>query len=192
MLYKGHEVPDVTSLPSDVPIWQTVQVPHHYLVHQWPIKSAVASPDGKYIAVAGRRGLAHYSVTSGRWRTFGDLQAEREFAVRGGMCWHHHVLIAAVEADGRYEVRMYSREKSLENANTQYTEQLSAPAISTTVSGADSLLVYTYDNTLLHYVIITSATTSKLVQVGQIGFHGIIRAPPRVRSISWILSLIHI
>lgn len=187
MLYKGHEVPDVTSLPSDVPIWQTVQVPHHYLVHQWPIKSAVASPDGKYIAVAGRRGLAHYSVTSGRWRTFEDLQAEREFAVRGGMCWHHHVLIAAVEADGRYEVRMYSREKSLEYANTQHTEQLSAPAISTTVSGADSLLVYTYDNTLLHYVIITSATTSKLVQVGQIGFHGIIRAPPRVRSISWIL-----
>lgn len=187
MIYKGHEVADVTSLPSDMPMWQTVQVPHHYLVHQWPIKAAVASPDGKYIAVAGRRGLAHYSITSGRWRTFDDPQAEQEFAVRGGMCWYGHVLIAAVETNGRYEVRLYSREKALDYANIQHIEQLSAPAISTTVSGSDSLLVYTYDNTLLHYIIITDVSTSKLVQVGQIGFHGIIRAPPRVRSISWIL-----
>lgn len=187
MIYKGHEVADVTSLPSDMPIWQTVQVPHHYLVLQWPIKAAVASPDGKYIAVAGRRGLAHYSVTSGRWRSFDDPQAEQEFAVRGGFCWHNHVLIAAVEASGRYEIRLYSREKSLDFANIQHTEQLPAPAISTAVSGADSLIVYTYDNTLLHYIIITNASTSRLVQVGQIGFHGIIRAPPRVRSISWIL-----
>lgn len=187
MIYKGHEVADVTSLPSDMPMWQTAQVPHHYLVHQWPIKAAVASPDGKYVAVAGRRGLAHYSVASGRWRTFDDPQAEQEFAVRGGMCWHNHVLIAAIEANGRYEVRLYSREKALDYANIQHVEQLSAPAISTMVSGTDSLLVYTYDNILLHYIIITEASTSKLVQVGQIGFHGIIRAPPRVRSISWIL-----
>ncbi|CAK4031574.1 related to DUF1339 domain [Lecanosticta acicola] len=187
MLYRGHEVPDVTSLPSDVPLWQTVQVPSSYLVHQWPLKAAVISPDGKYVAVAGRRGLAHYSVTSGRWKTFDDPQAEHEFSVRGGMCWYQHILIAAVEADNRYEVRLFSREKSLDYSNIQHVEQLTAPAITTAVSGADSLLVYTYDNTLLHYVIVMTGVSAKLVQVGQIGFHGIIRAPPRVRAISWIL-----
>jgi hypothetical protein len=187
MIYKGHDVADVTSLSSDTPIWQTIQVPPHYLVHQWPIKAAVVSPDGKYIAVAGRRGLAHYSVASGRWRTFDDTQVEQEFAVRGGMCWHHHVLSASVEASNRYEIRLYSREKSLDFNNIQHTEQLSAPAISTTMSGTDSLLVYTYENTLLHYIVVMTASACKLVQVGQIGFHGIIRAPPRVRSISWIL-----
>lgn len=187
MLYKGHDVPDVTSLPSDMPLWQTVQIPHHYLAQQWPIKSAVVSPDGHYIAVAGRRGLAHYSVASGRWRTFDDPQAEQEFTVRGGMCWHHHILIASVEANGRYEVRLYSREKALDFAHIQHSETLSHPAISTTVSGADSLLVYTYGNTLLHYVVVMGGSSPKLVQVGQIGFHGIIRAPPRVRTISWIL-----
>ncbi|KJX94776.1 DUF1339 domain protein [Zymoseptoria brevis] len=187
MVYKGHDVADVTSLPSDMPMWQTVQIPAHYLVHQWPIKAAVVSPDGKYIAVAGRRGLAHYSVSSGRWRTFDDTQLEQEFAVRGGMCWHHHVLIASVEASNRYEIRLYSREKSLDFNNIQHTEKLPAPAISTTMSGTDSLLVYTYDNTLLHYIVVMTASASKLVQVGQIGFHGIIRAPLRVRSISWIL-----
>jgi hypothetical protein len=54
-------------------------------------------------------------------------------------------------------------------------------------SGEDSLLVYTYENVLLHYIFVSSSKTVKLAQVGQIAFHGIIRAPPRVRAISWIL-----
>ena len=64
---------------------------------------------------------------------------------------------------------------------------LAAPAIFVSLSGTDSLLVYTYDNTLLHFIIVPTASSIRLVQVGQIGFHGIIRAPPRVRAISWIL-----
>ncbi|KAK4634810.1 Guanine nucleotide exchange factor subunit RIC1 [Fulvia fulva] len=187
MLYKGHEVADTTSLPLESSLWQSVQIPNHYLMSQWPIKLAVLSPDGKYVAVAGRRGLAHYSVASGRWRTFEDPQAEQEFAVRGGMCWYQHILIAAVEVGNRHELRVYSRDKALEYPQVQHVEALSAPAISTTVSGADSLLVYTYENTLLHYVIVIGSSSARLVQVGQIGFHGIIRAPPRVRAISWIL-----
>ena len=54
-------------------------------------------------------------------------------------------------------------------------------------SGEDSLLVYTYENVLLHYIFVSSNKTVRLAQVGQIAFHGIIRAPPRVRAISWIL-----
>lgn len=185
ILYKGHDVADLTALPSDVSLWQTIQVPNVYLASQWPIKLAVVSSDGKYVAVAGRRGLAHYSVASGRWKTFDDPVAEDDFAVRGGMCWHQHFAIAAVEAGKRYQVRVYSREKALERI--LHTEQLAAPAVLMTMSGSDSLLVYTYDNTLLHYIITTSGSSIKLVQVGQIGFHGVIRAPPRVRAISWVL-----
>jgi len=185
LMYKGHEVPDLTALPSDAMLWQMVQLPNHYLASQWPIKSAVISADGKYVAVAGRRGLAHYSVTSGRWKTFDDPASEDSFAVRGGMCWHQHYLVAAVESENRHQVRIYSREKALERI--VHSEELTAPAILLTVSGSDSLLVYTYDNTLLHYIISARDSSVKLVQVGQIGFHGIIRAPPRVRAISWML-----
>jgi len=184
-LYKGHEVTDLTALGSDMSLWQTVQIPRAYLVNQWPIKIAVISSDGRYVAVAGRRGLAHYSVSSGRWRTFEDSQAQDEFSVRGGMCWHHHLLVVSVECGDRHQIRIYSRDKSLER--TVCSQELTAPAVLMTTSGADSLLVYTYDNTLLHYIVETSGTTAKLVQVGRIGFHGIIRAPPRVRAISWIL-----
>lgn len=187
MFYKGHDVDDLTSLPSDMSLWQTVQVPSSYLLHQWPIKAAVTSADGKYIAVAGRRGLAHYSIASGRWKTFDDPVVEHEFAVRGGMCWYQHFLVACVEAGNRHQIRIYSRDKSLDQPSMQQTEDLPAPAIHCSVSGTDSLLVYTYDNTLLHYIVVPTSTSIRLVQVGQIGFHGIIRAPPRVRAISWIL-----
>jgi hypothetical protein len=187
IMYSGHDVADLTALPSDTNLWQSVQIPAVYLVNQWPIKSAVESPDGKYVAVAGRRGLAHYSTASGRWKTFDDPANESEFSVRGGMCWYQHVLIASVEAGGKYQVRMFSRDKALGLSQVLHTEELSAPAISTTISGSDSLLVYTYDNVLLHYIIAPTASSFRLVQVGQIGFHGIIRAPPRVRAISWLL-----
>lgn len=187
MLYKGREVDDLTALPSDTSLWQSIQVPALYLSQNWPVKIAVVSPDAKYIAVAGKRGLAHYSTLSGRWRMFDDPEAGSEFAVRGGMCWYHNFLIVCVEASNRYQIRIYSREKSLSYSNIQFSEDLTAPAIFTTVSGTDSLLIYTYDNTLLHYILLPTSTSLKLVQVGQIGFHGIIRAPPRVRAISWIL-----
>ena len=55
------------------------------------------------------------------------------------------------------------------------------------VTGQDSLLVYTYQNILYHFVINASSSNMTLVQVGQIAFNGIIRAPARVRAVSWIL-----
>jgi hypothetical protein len=49
------------------------------------------------------------------------------------------------------------------------------------------LLVYTNDNVLYHYIVQSLETSVRLVQVGQITFYGIIRAPARVRAISWIV-----
>ncbi|KAJ9627707.1 WD40 repeat protein [Taxawa tesnikishii (nom. ined.)] len=83
MLYRGFDLPDVTAVPGEHSLWQTVQLPLSYLANQWPVRSTVISADGRYVAVAGRRGLAHYSVGSGRWKTFDDYRAENEFTVRG-------------------------------------------------------------------------------------------------------------
>jgi hypothetical protein len=68
-----------------------------------------------------------------------------------------------------------------------HVQQLPSPIVLIAPSGEDSLLVYTYDNILYHYIISVSNASVKLVQVGQIALHGIIRAPPRVRALSWIL-----
>lgn len=105
MIYQGHNTSDLTSITTDMSLWLRVQYPIQYLLEQWPIRSAAISSDGRYVAIAGQRGLAHYSTTSGRWKTFEDPSQQDEFFVRGGLCWYHHLLIAAVESSTSHEVR---------------------------------------------------------------------------------------
>ncbi|KAG0155460.1 hypothetical protein PDIDSM_1037 [Penicillium digitatum] len=187
ILYRGHDLPDLMTISGKDSLWHHAQYPPAYLHSQWPIRSCVVSQDGRYVAIAGRRGLAHYSVNSGRWKVFEDSKAENSFAVRGGMCWYGHILIAAVESDGSYEIRLYSREAFLGNNSIMFIEYLPSPVVFVGPSGEDSLLVYTYDNILYHYIINSTQPQITLVPVGQIAFNGIVRAPPRVRSISWVL-----
>ena len=185
-IYRGHELPDLSSISNEASLWHRAQFPAAYLHNQWPIKSCVVSQDGRYVAVAGRRGLAHYSLQSGRWKTFSDLSVESSFAVRGGMCWFHHILAAASESAEGYELRLYSRELDL-GRHPLHAESFTMPIVFVGPSGEDSLLVYTYENVLYHYVINISEQRAHLVQVGQIAFHGVVRAPSRVRSVSWVV-----
>ena len=108
MIYRGYDLPLLTTISGDTSLWHHVQIPSAYLTVQQPIRCVVSSEDGRYIAIAGRRGLAHYSIGSGRWKTFEDAMAENAFVVRGGMCWYQHILIAAVETDEYHEVDLRS------------------------------------------------------------------------------------
>ncbi|MCJ1400729.1 hypothetical protein MMC11_003937 [Xylographa trunciseda] len=186
MVYRGHDLIDLVSVSADSSLWHQAQIPAAYLLDQHPIRSAVISPDGRYIAVAGRRGLAHYSINSGRWKTFDDPDVENSFVVRGGMCWYQHILIVAVEFGEHHELRLYSREHGL-NESLVFVERLTTPIVVITPTGENSLLVYTSDNNLYHYIISASSTGIQLVQVGQIGLHGIVRAPARVRAVTWYI-----
>ena len=111
MLFRGNDLPDIVPISADVSLWHQVQIPASYLMYQRPIRCTVISADGRYIAIAGRRGLAHYSFRSGRWKTFDGAHSENEFVVRGGMCWYQHILIAAVETNEDYEVCVLDRKK---------------------------------------------------------------------------------
>ncbi|KPM34397.1 hypothetical protein AK830_g12173 [Neonectria ditissima] len=187
MVYRGYDVPDLTSISAEPFLWHTAKIPAAYLLNQWPIRQTVISPDGRYVAVAGRHGLAHYSVNSGRWKTFANEGMENEFQVRGGMCWHQHILVAAVESNRSYELRLFSRETALDSSQALHTQKIPAPVVLVTTSGEDSLLVYTYENLLYHFIFTPYGGSVRLVQVGQIAFHGIVRSPARVRGLSWIL-----
>ncbi|KAI9814375.1 MAG: hypothetical protein M1827_003230 [Pycnora praestabilis] len=170
LVYRGYDLPDLTTISAELSLWHHVEIPLSYLVDQWPVRCAVSSPDG-----------------SGRWKTFMEPVMQNEFAVRGGMCWYQHILIAAVESGDCYELRLYSRELVLDDSLILHIESLVAPVVLMTLSGEDSLLVYTHENILYHYIITAAAETVRLVQVGQITFNGIVRAPPRVRALSWII-----
>ncbi|KAG6016807.1 hypothetical protein E4U43_003051 [Claviceps pusilla] len=187
MVYRGYDLPDMTSISAEPFLWHTSRIPPMYLLNQWPIRQTVISSDGRYVAVAGRRGLAHYSVNSGRWKTFASEEMENEFQVRGGMCWYQHILIAAIESNRSYELRLFSRETALDISQVLFRQHIAAPVVLVTTSGEDSLLVYTYENILYHFIFSPESDSVRLVQVGQIAFHGIVRSPARVRGLSWIL-----
>jgi RAB6A-GEF complex partner protein 1 len=178
------------------------KIPQRYLATNWPIRYSSLSSDGRLIAIAGRRGLIHYSATSGRWKLFTDEVQEQAFSVKGGLLWFHHVLIAAVELSGAYQVcfppsplplaidplqiRLYSRDMELANQNVLHREVTTSPVVILSLVD-NSLLVYTADNTLIHYLIVPTTDAIKLHMCGSITFGGIIAAPNAVRLLSWMI-----
>lgn len=186
LVYRGADQPDMSVINPESDVWQRIKVPQSYLSTNWPIRYSAISTDGRFIAIAGRRGLVHYSSTSGRWKMFADEIQEQAFAVRGGILWFHHVLIAAVELSKTYQIRLYSRDLELSNQNVLYREVLSSPVVIMSLVD-NSLLVYTADNTLHHYLIIPTQDTIKLHLCGSISFEGVIAAPSAVRVLSWMI-----
>lgn len=53
----------------------------------------------------------------------------------------------------------------------------------------NSLLVYTADNTLYHFLIVPTRDSIKLHLCGSISFDGIVEVPSRVRALSWLIPM---
>ncbi|KAI0257303.1 RIC1-domain-containing protein [Lactifluus subvellereus] len=186
LVYRGADQPDMSVINPESDVWQHIKIPQKYLATNWPIRYSAISADGRLIAIAGRRGITHYSSTSGRWKSFADELQEKAFTVRGGLLWFHHVLVAAVEVGRSWQLRLYSRDLELSNQNVLYRESLTSPAVILSLVD-NSLLVYTTDNTLLHYLIVPTADTIKLHLAGSISFEGVIANPNAVRVLSWMI-----
>ncbi|KAI0274897.1 RIC1-domain-containing protein [Gloeopeniophorella convolvens] len=186
LVYRGADQPDMSVINPESDVWQHIKIPQKYLAANWPIRYSAISADGRLIAIAGRRGLTHYSSTSGRWKSFTDELQENAFTVRGGLLWFHHVLIAAVEVGKSWQLRLYSRDLELSNQNVLHREALASPVVILSLVD-NSLLVYTVDNTLLHYLIVPTADTITLHLGGSISFDGVIASPKSVRVLSWMI-----
>lgn len=84
------------------------------------------------------------------------------------------------------QIRLYSRDAELANKNVLHREILTSPIIVLSLVD-NSLLVYTADNNLHHYLIIPTPETIKTHFCGTINFDGIIASPSSVRTLSWML-----
>ncbi|CAG8513882.1 710_t:CDS:10 [Ambispora leptoticha] len=201
LLYRGGDQEDLSAINPDAIVWQHISIPNMYITDNWPIKYASISSDGRYIAISGRRGLAHYNVSSDRWKLFGNQQQEQEFAVRGGLLWFKHILVVACDNLRTHtnEIRMYSRETKLDNI--YMIQNVQVPSNILYLSLLDNaLLAYCGDNMIYHYLL-TSASSETTGGAGgnsiglklcqQISFTGVIHAPARVRSISWFQPKSH-
>lgn len=188
LVYRGSDQPDMSIINPESDVWHHIQIPHAYLAANWPIRYASISSDGRLIAVAGRRGLSHFSSLSGRWKQFSQPAEEQSFSVQGGLQWYQHVLIAAchVTATDEHQIRLYSRDASLDHASILYTEQLPSAVVLTSLFD-NSLLVYTADNTLHHFLIAILEQEIRLTLCGSITFEGVVGEPARVRGMSWLV-----
>lgn len=67
--------------------------------------------------MAGRTGLAHYSLSSRKWKLFGNETQERDFIVTGGLLWHCGFMIASSYSllEDKDEIRIYPRDTRLDN-----------------------------------------------------------------------------
>lgn len=186
LVYRGADQPDMSVINPESDVWQHIKIPQPYLASNWPIRYSALSNDGRLVAVAGRRGLVHYSATSGRWKAFANFDQEQSFAVKGGLLWFHHVLIAAIEMAKSYQIRLYSRDLELSDQNALYCEAIASPVVILSLVD-NSLLVYTADNMLSHYLIVPTSDAIRLHYCGSITFNGVIAAPSTVRVLSWMI-----
>ncbi|KAJ3373523.1 hypothetical protein HDU91_006466 [Kappamyces sp. JEL0680] len=123
LMYDGIQS-DTSMVGLDPLNWQTVHIPAMYLASNWPIKYAAATTNGQFIAVSGTRGFAHYNFASERWKFFGNEQQEQGFQV-SGMLWYRTLIIVSCQnlVSGGFELRVYSRETKLDDANMLHVEK---------------------------------------------------------------------
>ncbi|KAI8590048.1 RIC1-domain-containing protein [Geranomyces variabilis] len=164
----------------------SIQVPAMYITQNWPIKFAISSASGSYIAIAGTRGFAHYSSLTNRWKLFGNEQQEQSFSVMGGMMWFHDLLIAGcrdheLETD---EIRFFSREGILSTTQMVHAEPLPHALIAVNILDSH-LLAYTGDNVMRHYSMVLEGRGVRMTLQQQISLDGVILSPWSVRAIAW-------
>ncbi|KAF9586012.1 hypothetical protein BGW38_010406 [Lunasporangiospora selenospora] len=177
---EGHRQDVSSTINPDTFVWNNVMVPPVYMSDNWPIRYSCLSHDGHYLAIAGRRGLAHYNLHSCRWRLFGNWQQEQSFRCQGGLGWFKNILIAGCETieDQKFELRLYARENNLDNNEVLYTEQFETRIAHISV-WRSSLLVYTANNTLYCYSLGTD-----LQLVWKTSLQDIVDSPLLLKSVS--------
>ncbi|XP_055731120.1 guanine nucleotide exchange factor subunit RIC1-like isoform X1 [Salvelinus fontinalis] len=104
--------------------WHVVQIHSTYLESNWPIRFAAIDTAGQCIAVAGRRGFAHYSMSSRKWKLFGNITQEQNVTVTGGLAWWKDFVVVACYnfIDRQEELRLYLRSSNLDNAFASVTK----------------------------------------------------------------------
>uniref|UniRef100_A0A147BDT3 Protein RIC1 homolog n=1 Tax=Ixodes ricinus TaxID=34613 RepID=A0A147BDT3_IXORI len=133
--------------------WTVELVPHTYLAANWPIRYSAIDTECHHVAVAGRGGFAHCSLTHNKWKFFGNETQEQDFMVTGGLLWWQSLVVVGCInlRDGSDEVRLYPRSTKLDNMFVRVL-RLEAQVLQLSLS-EDRLLVFTADGRLALYRI---------------------------------------
>lgn len=108
---------DISCILSESKYWTIVQLPFAYSSTNWPIRYSAIDMKGTNVVVAGRTGLAHYSLITRKWKLFGNETQEKDFVVTGGLLWYEDFMIMGAFSllERSDEIRTYPRELKLDN-----------------------------------------------------------------------------
>ncbi|XP_071528782.1 guanine nucleotide exchange factor subunit Rich isoform X3 [Panulirus ornatus] len=141
--------------------WIIIPIPYNYTSSNWPIRYTCVDEDGEMVGVAGRNGVAHYSLRLRRWHLFGNESQERDFVVTGGLLWWQStwlVLGAYNIPANTDELRLYPRDQKLDNLYVTTVPQ-PAQVLLLNMYG-DQLIVLTADCHITVYNLQPSETNS--------------------------------
>uniref|UniRef100_A0A1I8PS17 Protein RIC1 homolog n=1 Tax=Stomoxys calcitrans TaxID=35570 RepID=A0A1I8PS17_STOCA len=136
---------DISSILAESKYWTVLQLPQTYVATNWPIRYSAIDSDGIHVAVAGRTGLAHYSMPTKKWKLFGNESQEKDFVVSGGLLWWKGFIVCGCYSllDRTDEIRCYPEECKLDNQFGNRI-QVRAPVISLNIF-RDQLIALTAD-----------------------------------------------
>lgn len=97
--------------------WIIITLPTQYAASNWPIRYSAIDSSGNNIAIAGRTGMALYSLITRKWKLFGNETQEKDFVVSGAILWWNNFIILGSYSlvDHSDEIRMYPRDSKLDN-----------------------------------------------------------------------------
>lgn len=136
---------DISSILAESKYWTVLQLPQTYVATNWPIRYSAIDSEGIHLAVAGRTGLAHYSMSTKKWKLFGNESQEKDFVVSGGLLWWKGFIVCGCYSllDRTDEIRCYPEECKLDNQFGNRI-QVRAPVISLNMF-KDQLIALTAD-----------------------------------------------
>lgn len=155
-----HVLPDQSDGASVVAQWMTIKAPLNYIAEYWPIKITCTDESGDCLAIAGRKGFAHYTVSTLKWRLFANQNQEREITCQS-MCWWHDLLIVGCKnlSSQGDEIRIYSKQGNLDNSTCLLAvEKCSRPVVLLNTCEL-GLLAYTSDRMLTLYSLEKTSET---------------------------------
>ncbi|GAB0091936.1 WD40/YVTN repeat-like-containing domain superfamily [Sergentomyia squamirostris] len=143
----------VTSILSESKHWIVVQLPTAYMASNWPIRYSAIDKSGVNLAVAGRLGFALYSLTTRKWKLFGNETQEKDFVVTGGLLWWNEFIIMGCYSMVGHcdELRLYPKDAKLDNRFAKIVPT-SAPVVLINIY-KDQLIVFTNDGFVTSFAI---------------------------------------
>ncbi|XP_063921196.1 guanine nucleotide exchange factor subunit Rich-like isoform X2 [Zophobas morio] len=148
----------MTSTLAEGRQWLVIPVPSTYSATNWPIRYSAIDAEGQNMAVAGRTGLAHYSMHTRRWKLFGNETQEKDFIVLGGLLWWRDFIVMGCYSilENADEVRFYPRDSKLDNKFAKIVP-VSSPVLLMNIL-QDQLIIFGSDGHVSIWVLKYSST----------------------------------